>query len=151
MNEPVFFISLVILTIMHVIGDFTTPYRDLGVDSNWFSKNEPSWSNLRTLIKQVLLSEWVLVLNPMHGIWDKWSPYRRHPRYLKPFLMDHLEEGQRTVIFPTAPEWFHAPSWYAQNCSFLTTSRKFWVWLGIDQAYHMLSNVLLAWALGVVL
>lgn len=156
MNEPIFFISLIVLTIMHVIGDFKTPYRNLGVDWNWFGKNEPSWKNLGFLIKSVLLSEWVLVLNPMHGVWDKWSPLRRHPRYLKPYNLEVYGDTfpschHDILVHLKAPEGVHAPSWYAQNCQFMTTDRKFWVWLGIDQAYHMLSNVFLAWVIAVLI
>lgn len=47
------------------------------------------------------------------------------------------------------PKSDHTPSWFAQNCQFRTTDSRFWLWLGIDQAYHMLSNVFVAWLLAV--
>lgn len=148
MDNILFFIILIVLTIAHVIGDFKTPYRNLGVDWKWFGKNDFNWKNIRILLKTVLLSEWVLVLNPMHGLWDKYSPWRRHPWYLQPFEVIVPENAETAILQirrAVAPEGVHAPSWYAQNCQFATQNNKFWVWLGIDQAYHMLSNVFLAW------
>ena len=127
---------------------------------------------LRPRWKTMLLSEYVLVLNPLHGLWDAYSPYRRHPRYLRPYVLPkpitvNMNLGttlamkvDQTVVtvtdgygldFPIAPKNVHRPSWYAQNCNFIITDRKFWVWLGIDQAYHMLTNIFLAWLLAVIL
>lgn len=133
MNETTFFIILIVLTIAHVIGDFRTPYRTL---------DRTSW-------KTILLSEYVLVLNPMHGLWDRYSPWRRHPRYLQPYKanLDAIYDIREIDI----PEGTHIPSWYAQNCLFRTTDQRFWLWLGIDQAYHMLSNVFLAWLVAVLI
>lgn len=150
MDNILFFISIIILTIMHVIGDFVTPYRCLGVDWKWFGKNDFNWKNIRILLKTVLLSEWVLVLNPMHGLWDKYSPWRRHPIYLmpvKPEMLSTLRIGNEDMtMYPSRPpKDVHAASWHAQNSNFLIIDSRFWVWLGIDQAYHMLSNVFLAW------
>lgn len=83
-----------------------------------------------------LLSEWVLVLNPLHFIWDKWSPLRRHPNYLK------LDAHQ------IHPELGH----YEENYEIYTkiTDPIFWRWLAVDQLYHVLSNLLLAYLLGVI-
>lgn len=140
MNEQIFFITLIVLTIAHVIGDFRTPYRTFD----------------RTSLKTMLLSEYVLVLNPLHGLWDAYSPFRRHPNYLIPVvkgttpLPSSFKERNILMYRVDAPEDSHAASWYAQNCQFMTNSNKFWMWLGIDQAYHMLSNIFLAWLLGMI-
>ncbi len=153
MNELIFFISLIVLTIMHVIGDFKTPYRTL---------DRTSW-------KTILLSEYVLVLNPLHGLWDAYSPWRKHPKYLQP--MDVMSRGRAEQLFGIndfpqdysgifrlgqipIEEWndIHKPSYFAQNyTNWRITSNKFWFWLGVDQAFHMLSNVFLAWLLAVIL
>jgi hypothetical protein len=137
MNDIVFFITLIVLTIAHVIGDFRTPYRTF---------DRTSW-------KTMLLSEYVLVLNPMHGLWDAYSPFRRHPQYLIPIdkILVFKEWITRNVKKATAPKGVHAPSWHAQNSLFMITDRRFWVWLGIDQAYHMFSNILVAWLLAVLI
>lgn len=139
MNESIFFISLIILTIFHCIGDFRTPYRTFD----------------RTSLKTMLLSEYVLVLNPLHILWDVYSPFRKHPKYLIPIKWEKIGWKDRDGVYEfnnhIAPEGVHIPSWHAQNSLFALTDQRFWVWLGIDQAYHMLSNVFVAWLLAVLL
>jgi len=56
----------IILTIMHPIADFGTPIR--------------KWGN--GTLKQFFASEWFLALNPLHALWDAYSPLRRHQNYI---------------------------------------------------------------------
>ncbi len=101
-----------------MIADFGTPYRQWGVNWKWFGKNPPDWKNVRILFKRFFFSEYFLSLNPLHSIWDEWSPLRRHPRYMR-------QHSTRPGLFFVNP--------------------LFWRWLAVDQLFHVLSNALLAW------
>jgi len=131
MNLEVSFWIFVILTIMHPIGDFMTPIRQFG--KGW---------------KQFFVSEWFLVLNPMHFVWDKWSPYRRHHLYLKP--VDYLGKIGAKQLGVNLPDdyTFIGRRAISQPNGILITDNIFWRWLAIDQLYHMISNVFLALLIG---
>lgn len=123
MNLEVSFWVFVVLTVMHPIGDFLTPIRQFG--RGW---------------KQFFVSEWFLVLNPLHFIWDKWSPLRRHHLYLEPIFL------AKDIVEPK-PQF----KTNKQIVAYIKiTNPIFWRWLALDQLYHVLSNLLLAWVIGVV-
>lgn len=117
MNLTIFGVVLIVLTVMHPIGDFLTPYRKWG--KGW---------------KQFFVSEWFLVLNPLHALWDAYSPLRRHPKYLESVKM----------AYP-------AIDWEGNTEEQIVVRPLFWRWLAVDQLYHMLSNILVAWTLGILL
>lgn len=113
----------VFLTIVHPIADFFTPYRGWG--KGW---------------KQFFLSEWFLAINPLHFIWDKWSPLRRHHKFtqVKSVFWEQ---------FATGLDENNASLGYRES---VIVDWWFWRWLAVDQLYHMLSNLFLAWVIGVV-
>lgn len=125
----------VILTIMHPIADFLTPYRKWG----------KSW-------KQFFLSEWFLAINPMHWLWDALSPLRKHPKYMRG--IDMVNRAYADVVMgindtPNNYKWIARPS--KVNPTHFTITNKFWRWLAIDQVYHVLSNVLFSYYVGQLL
>lgn len=130
MNTEIFLVSLVILTIMHYVGDFITPHRQI---------DTTSW-------KTILLSEWVLVLNPLHALWDRYSPWRRHPDYLLQGFVLNVDASNMLVGHNKSMSRFDNPD----NVTVIL-KRDFWIWLGIDQLYHMLTNIIVAFLLGVLL
>lgn len=109
---------------MHPIADFLTPYRRIDT-SKWWTP---------------YVSEWILAINPLHGIWDKWSPLRKHPQYtqVKSVFWEQFrgfEEGNKANLgYRTS----------------VITDWWFWRWLAIDQLYHVLTNALVALLLGVL-
>ena len=114
MNYEVSFWIFVILTIAHFIGDFGTPYRRWG--KGW---------------KQFFLSEWFLVLNPLHALWDAYSPLRRHPQ--------HME-----IVKQAYP----AIDWEGNTKEGLVIYPLFWRWLAVDQLYHTVSNIMVTLIIG---
>lgn len=96
------------------------------------------WSFVILMILHIIADFWFggnrrlhyfIALNPLHWLIDI-SPLRRHHNYM-------------TSVFGYTSGYEIKQSNYVED--------MFWRWLALDQLIHLLSNLLLAWFLGMIL
>lgn len=134
-----------ILTIIHPIADFGTPYR------KWGNFHEKWWT--------FFLSEYFLALNPFHFLWDMFSPFRRHPQHIQQaervntVIMgwdlynenwEFVRHEKGAILKELPSQWSATPCMDERQMYFHSVNWWFWRWLAVDQVYHMITNLLFA-------
>jgi len=167
------FAIFIILTIMHPIADFGTPIRKWGIKSwkdisfvfrmkefnhilSMLDNKNPQYKEdrrryfnegIRTYLRNwrtLIFSEWVLAINPLHALWDAYSPLRRHQNYINNFHSirnDSSKDKHDDIVVNQGSEYleYSVVTWW------------FWRWLAVDQIYHVLTNWLVAWLIALII
>lgn len=130
-NQQILFL---ILMIMHFVADFFTWNRKWGIE------NKRELKTKKGIIK-FITSEWFLALNPLHWLWDRYSPWRRHQLHASSLYGNDLKNMG----------WISETHDLSKDEMMIVVDWWFWRWLALDQLYHLLSNLFIVILLGVVL
>lgn len=126
----IFWLSFLVLTIMHPIGDFLIGNR------------------------RRFRGEFWLVLNPLHWWWDS-SRFRKHGQFIKLLKvsnpMEVMEPGYSVDKKGNIDLHEVSVVPFYHNFNIYQVQQKFWFWLGVDQLAHVFLNIIFALFLEVIL